>query len=331
MCAPGEVVLLDVNDHNSSAHTCSASFPVPIPPHDSNCYGPDLQCHGAAVFSAPSSPFHFRSRKDIVTATYTGISVELPVLTWGDPAASRSVLLLHGLTSAGAVWWRVASGLAAEGWFVVAPDQRGHGRAPRTTSYPLEGFVADTLRLRPAPGKPWDLVIGHSLGGVVALLAAAGSDDWTRSVLLLDPPLTLGPDSVAPLLAETIAEITDPTTAGILSQNPGWHAEDAHQKVEAARVVSPFTVERVLSDTSPWDLEPHLDDVRVPVRLLGADPASGSASVLPEQGERLAARHANLSYAFVAGAGHSIHRDSADRVIAEALGAAITAARTTSP
>ncbi|MDY7543440.1 MULTISPECIES: alpha/beta hydrolase [unclassified Cryobacterium] len=266
-----------------------------------------------------------------MTAPYSGISVELPMLTWGDPAAARSALLLHGLTSAGAVWWRVASGLAAEGWFVVAPDQRGHGRAPRTTSYPLAGFVADTLRLRPAHGKPWDLVVGHSLGGAVALLAAAGSEDWTRSVLLLDPPLTLGPGSVAPLLAETIAEITDPNASQILSENPGWHAEDAHQKVEAARVVSPFTVERVLSDTSPWDLEPHLDDVRVPIRLLGADPASGSASVLPEQGERLAARHANLSYAFVAGAGHSIHRDSADRVIAEALQATITGAPATNP
>ena len=266
-----------------------------------------------------------------MTPIFPGISVELPVLTWGDPAAAKSALLLHGLTSAGAVWWRVASGLAAEGWFVVAPDQRGHGRAPRTISYPLEGFVADAVRLRPAPGETWDLVIGHSLGGAVALLAAADSGEWTRSVLVLDPPLTLGPDAVAPLLAETIAEITDPSASTILDQNPGWHAEDAHQKAEAARLISPFTVERVLGDTSPWDLEPHLDDVRVPVRLLGADPASGSASVLPDQGERLAARHANLSYAIVTGAGHSIHRDSADRVIAEALQAAVTGARTTSP
>ena len=53
---------------------------------------------------------------------------------WGA-AGGRRVLLLHGLQSSGATWWRIASALAEAGADVTAPDLRGHGASPRGERY----------------------------------------------------------------------------------------------------------------------------------------------------------------------------------------------------
>jgi pimeloyl-ACP methyl ester carboxylesterase len=263
-------------------------------------------------------------------------AVALPVTQWGAPRASRTALLLHGLSSAGAVWWRVADGLAAQGFRVVAPDLRGHGDAPRTLRYPLGAFAADVLRLRPSAERhaehaadpvseqaavPWDVVVGHSLGGAVAALALASDAAWARTAVLVDPALRQPGGTSPGALAfrqATVAEVEAPDAAAIRAANPDWHPEDVHLKVRAARQTSRHTIEGVLDDTAEWDLPPLLERLELPVAVLGADPARG-AVVSSELGARLAAANEKLRYTVVAGAGHSVHRSHPERVVAEVL------------
>ena len=54
--------------------------------------------------------------------------VALSTTVWGE--GPHRALLLHGLTSAGSTWWRLAEDLAKIGYAVVAPDLRGHGTSP---------------------------------------------------------------------------------------------------------------------------------------------------------------------------------------------------------
>ncbi|HEX4703621.1 MAG TPA: alpha/beta hydrolase [Pseudonocardiaceae bacterium] len=79
------------------------------------------------------------------------------------------VLLLHGLGATSAVWDGL-TGLLDRPW--LAPDLPGHGGSPRLNRYSFGGLaaaVADSL------GDTGPLVvIGHSLGGVVALTLATG-------------------------------------------------------------------------------------------------------------------------------------------------------------
>jgi pimeloyl-ACP methyl ester carboxylesterase len=60
--------------------------------------------------------------------------VRLQTHVW-NPLGDRRALLLHGLASDGACWWRLASQLADDGWMVLAPDLRGHGRSPAAIAY----------------------------------------------------------------------------------------------------------------------------------------------------------------------------------------------------
>jgi pimeloyl-ACP methyl ester carboxylesterase len=254
--------------------------------------------------------------------------VSLAVLRWGIPDARPSVLLLHGLTSAAGTWWRIASGLADAGYSVTAPDLRGHGASPRTEGYRLAAYAADVAALRPGgpgaggpeAGGPWDLVIGHSLGAAVAVKAAESHPGWSRALLLLDPVLTVTESEHDALLAELLADLRQLDADALRRANPRWDSEDAVQKVNAVRLVSPRVVERTVLDNPDWQLEDAVERVSagIRVRALAADPVRG-ASFTADAGERLSAGQPLFDYAVVPDAGHSVHRDDPARVLAEAL------------
>jgi pimeloyl-ACP methyl ester carboxylesterase len=89
------------------------------------------------------------------------------------PAGAPPVLFAHGFGQSRLSWTRTASALAAEGWRTVTFDARGHGDSGRVPdgTYHLEQFVADlvlvagSLRERP-------VMVGHSMGGLLAMVAA---------------------------------------------------------------------------------------------------------------------------------------------------------------
>ncbi|MDA0238808.1 MAG: alpha/beta hydrolase [Proteobacteria bacterium] len=82
-------------------------------------------------------------------------------------------LLLHGRGCTGAVWRGVADIIEAENagrW--IAPDLPGHGRSAYRSSYSDGRYAADVATVVP-DGAPV-IVLGHSLGGVIALALATG-------------------------------------------------------------------------------------------------------------------------------------------------------------
>jgi pimeloyl-ACP methyl ester carboxylesterase len=239
-----------------------------------------------------------------------GFPVRLTVSEW-NPGADRKALLVHGLTSVGASWWRVASRLASAGYHVVAPDLRGHGRSPHTETYHLADMASDLLLL----GRGWDVAVGHSLGGPI--VAAAADPGWARRVVLVDPLLESPDEGLDDLVGRLVTELrADPKA--IAAAHPGWHPEDVAIKAQGVAGCSPTVVERCLLDNRPWDHAGLVGRVRAPVTLLGAE---HDALLTPELGERLAAGSPSIRYRLVPGTGHSIHRDDPEPVVAAALGA----------
>ncbi|WP_431922270.1 alpha/beta fold hydrolase [Amycolatopsis tucumanensis] len=99
------------------------------------------------------------------------------------------VVLLHGLTFDRAMWGPLVRAL--RGRRVVALDLPGHGASPRRESYdPAE--VADVLHgAVTAAGLRRPVLVGHSVGAVVAAVYAAKYP--ARAVLDIDQPLLAGP------------------------------------------------------------------------------------------------------------------------------------------
>ncbi|MCP4307212.1 MAG: alpha/beta hydrolase, partial [bacterium] len=142
-------------------------------------------------------------------------AVALTTTVWGD--GPRRALVLHGLTSSGAIWWRVAEELADAGYTVVAPDLRAHGTSPAGDDLTIDSYRDDVLLM----GGGWDLLIGHSLGGAIAAAVVAAHPFFAARVVLEDPAV----DSVgtARLLADSPPQTEDPTIAAVAAEHPDWH------------------------------------------------------------------------------------------------------------
>lgn len=87
------------------------------------------------------------------------------------------------------------------GYFVTAPDLLGHGNARRGSDYTIAALTEELRPLFTIPGHddpPYDVVVGHSLGGLVAsaLLPLLKCTRPVR-VVLVDPPLEQTPEQVA--------------------------------------------------------------------------------------------------------------------------------------
>lgn len=88
-----------------------------------------------------------------------------------DYGGVPALLLLHGLGATGEVW----QDLLMRNWpgETFAPDLPGHGRSPRLPEYTFESMATAVAEVVP-PGRRV-VVLGHSLGGVLALMLADGS------------------------------------------------------------------------------------------------------------------------------------------------------------
>src|SRR6266446_1309285 len=138
-------------------------------------------------------PAGIRSR---AVANVNGMTVH--VLEAGFEESDRpAVLLLHGFPELAYSWRKVMLPLAAAGYHVVAPDQRGYGRtAGWDDSYEADldpfrilNLVRDAIGLVAALGyRSVATVVGHDFGSPVAAWCALIRPDVFRSVVLMSAP-----------------------------------------------------------------------------------------------------------------------------------------------
>jgi pimeloyl-ACP methyl ester carboxylesterase/NAD(P)-dependent dehydrogenase (short-subunit alcohol dehydrogenase family)/aryl carrier-like protein len=111
-------------------------------------------------------------------------------LTWGN-GPGPAVLCVHGHREQGLVFEPVAAHLLREGRRVVAPDLRGHGLSPHLGGeggYPLAALLKDLAALVEEMDQA-PVLVGHSLGGMLALMLAAARPNLLRGLCLIDVPL----------------------------------------------------------------------------------------------------------------------------------------------
>lgn len=116
---------------------------------------------------------------------YTSQRLKLHYLVWGDEA-KPPLILIHGTRDHARSWDRVARALA-DRYCVYAPDLRGHGDSDWAIggNYSIIDYALDIHALGEAIGRAPYVIIGHSLGGGVALqYAGAFPEKVTRLVTI---------------------------------------------------------------------------------------------------------------------------------------------------
>lgn len=126
------------------------------------------------------------------TGSFLGLGARgfhrIAYVEWGEPAAPRTVLCVHGLTRNGRDFDRLASVLSQR-WRVACPDMVGRGRSdwlvdPAGYGYPqyLADMTAMIARLDVA-SVDW---IGTSMGGLIGMMLAAQPNSPIRRLVVND-------------------------------------------------------------------------------------------------------------------------------------------------
>ena len=247
------------------------------------------------------------------------------VLSWGDPAA-RPLLLIHGVTSSAATWWRIGPALAATGRRVVAVDLPGHGMTGHWQGHHrFRDNAADVAAFLRVAGLDSERlqVVGHSWGAVTAAaLPAAGLRPST--IVVIDPPVVphaFIAQQAEDSTAQTYADL-DEAVAAVRAANPGWDEGDVAANAEALTQLDETAARSVLLDNGDWDggLADLADPAAlgIPIWLVRGEPATGSY-LAEEAVAAFAARIGADHIIKIAGGPHSPHRTHPVETVAALL------------
>lgn len=101
----------------------------------------------------------------------------------------RTVLLLHGKNFSGAYWEPTMKALVARGYRVVVPDQIGFGKSTKPAAYQFSfaQLATNTRALLDSLGVEHVSVVGHSMGGMLAVRFALQHPERLDKLVLVNP------------------------------------------------------------------------------------------------------------------------------------------------
>jgi len=284
-----------------------------------------------AVLAGPTSQYYFSQR------------LRLHFADWGNESAPL-LLLIHGGRDHCRSWDWVAERLR-DRWHVIAPDLRGHGDSQWAGegNYPLANLVYDLAQLVHQLAIEPVTIVGHSLGGNIAIRYTGLYSDKVRRLVSIEG---LGPSpalqearAAVPLAERMRTWIVDKRSAA--GRQPKRYAslDDAYRRMrdensnlseEQARHLTINGVNRNEDGTWSWKFDPHLNvwpgedlpqveveglwrAITCPTLLLyGADSWASN----PERDGR-AARFPAARVIEYEQAGHWLHHDQLERFMAD--------------
>jgi pimeloyl-ACP methyl ester carboxylesterase len=106
-------------------------------------------------------------------------------LAYYDEGHGEAILLVHGMAGSSATWREIMPRLAKD-YRVIAPDLLGHGQSAKPrTDYSLGAFAVGLRDLLDELGVDSATVVGHSLGGGIAMQFLYQHPDYCRRLILI--------------------------------------------------------------------------------------------------------------------------------------------------
>ena len=115
--------------------------------------------------------------------------LELHVSTYGVSKEAIPVVIIHGFMDHHIAWEPIALSLCEKGLRVISYDQRGHGRSSHVASssqYHFPDYISDLHRLLEKLNISKCQLVGHSMGGKLAMLLALLEPRFVNKVIIAD-------------------------------------------------------------------------------------------------------------------------------------------------
>lgn len=239
------------------------------------------------------------------------------------------VILLHGLMTNGLCWTHLARVLETT-HDVIMPDSRGHGLSEVPLyGYRYEDLANDVTALITALGLSQPFLLGHSMGGMTAAVAAHRNPGLLRGLILADPSF-ISPELQRSVRDSDVADqhrkIRQWTLEEVIADAQVRHPGRSRETIELfaqARLQTSMAAFDVLTPPSP-DFRQLVQSFDLPTLLLAGDKGIVSAAVASELQEL----NQKVQFVQVPNAGHSLHIDQPS-IFATTVQQFLTATETT--
>jgi 3-oxoadipate enol-lactonase len=222
-----------------------------------------------------------------------------------------AIVFLHGIGGAGRVWASQVASFRALGFAAVALDLAGYGARPPATSMTFEELAADVERSIAERGSSRPVLVGHSMGGMVAQTALRRRPDAYRAAVLACTSPAFGnpsgefqkafvADRLGPLDAgKTMADLAPRMVDAIMAPRPDPPARA--QAIEVMGAVPADTYRAAVRCLVGFDERANLANIRVPVLCLACEKDPNAP---PAVMQRMAAKIPGAQYVCLPGVGH---------------------------
>ena len=190
--------------------------------------------------------------------------LKLHVRTYGD-AARPPVVLLHGLFGSSTNWGSVARQLASQ-YFVLVPDLRNHGQSPHHPDAGYPTMVDDLLGLFDQLDLADAALVGHSMGGKVAMHLALTHPQRVAGLAVVD----MAPVRYTHNFAGVLAGFNAVDLAAIRSRADA-DAQMAEHVI--GRGLRAFLLQNLIKRPAGWEWRANLDALAGAQREITGFPA----------------------------------------------------------
>ncbi|MEH2547765.1 pimeloyl-ACP methyl ester carboxylesterase [Bradyrhizobium sp. AZCC 2262] len=268
---------------------------------------------------------------------YESQGLRLHYADWGNEAAPP-LILIHGGLDHCRSWDAIAQALQPH-FHVMAPDLRGHGDSEwaKGSSYSISDHVYDLSRLMRVATLQDATIVGHSLGGMISLAYAGTYPNRVSRLAVLDGAFLPG-SRPAPMHEQMSRWIDQLDRIAEHVQSAFRTIEEAAQRLSArnkrltsaqALHLARHGVRQNSDGLYRWKFD-HYQRARAPYRILPDDYTAvwsritcptllmwGDESFLPDpEAAGLLAHFGQAELQKVTGAGHWLHHDRLDEILA---------------
>ena len=225
------------------------------------------------------------------------------------------LIMLHGLTANGACWTSLAHALEEE-YDVIMPDARGHGKSSVPNyGYRYEDHANDVLGIIETLGLPPPILIGHSMGGMIAAVVASRNPKLLRGLILADPTFLIPKvqreirdSDVADQHRRVLNMSLDEVVAEARIRHPD-RSRDTLELIARARLQTSMGAFDVLTPPNP-DFIQVVGAIDIPSLLVIAGTAGVVSPAVAAELQRLNPR---FQVEQIQEAGHGVHYDQPER------------------